>query len=100
MGVEAIVYTKFCRIKPNREFGDFKQLSIRDQAAKQWMGGDLAALESGEQQCKELVKHWLAWVKVQCCELPPAIRFDFFVARGATPGSAVVWTLEICSSGS
>lgn len=97
--VECFIYTKFCRIKENLEFGDFKQLFSKAEAAKQWMGGDLAALESGERQCCELTNHWLAWCQAQLAEMPPAIRFDYFVVRGAQAGQAAVWTLEICELG-
>jgi len=99
--VEAAIYTKFCRIKENLEFGDFEQSFVKDQAAKDWMDGDLAALEDGERQCRELSQHWLDWLHSQMCEMPPAIRFDFFVARhpGGEKGKAEVWTLEICELG-
>lgn len=98
--VEATIFTKFCSIKPNREFGDFKQLSNKEQAAKQWMSGDSAACEDGERQCLELTNHWLAWLRTQTLEVPPAIRFDYFVGRNASlPGKAMVWTLEICELG-
>mmetsp|Transcript_49572 Transcript_49572/g.118054 ORF Transcript_49572/g.118054 Transcript_49572/m.118054 type:complete len:734 (+) Transcript_49572:71-2272(+) len=97
--VECKIYTKFCRIKENLEFGDFEELFTKDDAARQWMGGDAAALDDGEKQCEEITKHWLAWVQAQLCELPPAIRFDFFIGRGKQPGKAQVWTLEICELG-
>lgn len=97
--VEAHIYTKFCRIKENNEFGDFKQIDSRTEAAKQWLGGDQRALENGEHQCKELTEHWLAWVKTQICEVPPALRFDYFVGRGKNAGEAVVWSFEICELG-
>lgn len=95
--VEKFIYTKFCCIKDNHEFGDFKQLASRADAAESWMGGDVAALEDGERQCLELVDHWLQWVLAQACEMPPAVRFDFFVGRRPdSAGKADVWTLEIC----
>mmetsp|Transcript_122120 Transcript_122120/g.353035 ORF Transcript_122120/g.353035 Transcript_122120/m.353035 type:complete len:722 (-) Transcript_122120:87-2252(-) len=97
--VETTIYTKFCKVKENLEFGDFHELFSKKEAAMQWMGGDMAAMESGERQCLELVDRWLCWVQAQICELPPAIRFDFFVGRGAKPGEAIVWTLEICELG-
>merc|ERR1711924_177980 len=98
--VEASIFTKFCTIKPNREFGDFQQCFTKEQAAKQWMGGDSAACDDGERQCLELTNHWLAWLRTQACELPPPIRFDFFVGRVTDqPGKATVWTLEICELG-
>lgn len=98
--VEANIYTKFCSIKPNREFGDFQQLSSKEQAATEWMKGDSAALEDGERQCLELTNHWLAWLRTQACEVPPAIRFDYFVGRTTgQAGKATVWTLEICELG-
>lgn len=98
--VEGMIYTKFCSLKPNNEFGDFKQLFDKAQAAKQWMGGDSAALADGERQCRELTSHWLHWVEAQCCEMPPAIRFDYFVSRvKGSAGKASVWTLEICELG-
>jgi len=97
--VEVGIYTKFLRIKQNQEFGDFKELFTGDKAADAWMGGDRAALEDGERQCREITDHWLHWVRAQICEVPPAVRFDFFVGRTAEPGKAVVWTLEICELG-
>lgn len=97
--VDTIIYTKFCKIKDNRGFGDFKSLFSHDEAAKQWMGGDSKALEDGERQCRKLCDHWMHWVRAQICEEPPAIRFDFFVGRGAKAGTAEVWTLEICELG-
>jgi len=98
--VESQIFTKFCKIKENREFGDFKQLFSKSEAAKAWMGGDHAALDDGERQCRELTNHWLAWAQAQLCEMPPAIRFDYFVGRSkAARGKAVVWTLEICELG-
>jgi len=97
---EYMIYTKFCRIKDNLEFGDFKQLSSRTEAAKQWVGGDVAALEDGEKQCKVITKHWLSWLRAQACEAPPAIRFDYFIGRKpGCAGQANVWTLEICELG-
>jgi len=97
--VEASIYTKFCSIKENLEFGDFQQSFDRAETARRWMGGDLAALEDGERRCRELTGHWLAWVRAQTCEVPPGIRFDYFVKRGSQPGTATVWTLEICELG-
>eukprot|EP00747_Dinoflagellata_sp_TGD_P167582 gnl/TRDRNA2_/TRDRNA2_192236_c0_seq1.p1 gnl/TRDRNA2_/TRDRNA2_192236_c0~~gnl/TRDRNA2_/TRDRNA2_192236_c0_seq1.p1 ORF type:complete len:609 (-),score=115.55 gnl/TRDRNA2_/TRDRNA2_192236_c0_seq1:36-1802(-) len=96
---EGLIYTKFCRIKENNEFGDFKQKFSRSEAAKDWFGGDQAALEDGEKKCIEVTKHWLNWVECQTCEPPPAIRFDYFLARTGQPGKAQVWTLEICELG-
>merc|ERR1712217_903702 len=82
------------------EFGDFHQLSTKEQAAKQWMGGNFAACDDGERQCLQLTNHWLAWLRTQACEVPPAIRFDFFVGRTPNqPRKATVWTLEICELG-
>ncbi|CAK0903201.1 unnamed protein product [Prorocentrum cordatum] len=98
--IESQIFTKFCKIKENREFGDFKQTFSKSQAAKDWMGGDHAAMDDGERQCRELTDHWLAWAQAQLCEMPPAIRFDYFVGRSsAGGGKAVVWTLEICELG-
>eukprot|EP00927_Polykrikos_kofoidii_P063977 TRINITY_DN5890_c0_g1_i1.p1 TRINITY_DN5890_c0_g1~~TRINITY_DN5890_c0_g1_i1.p1 ORF type:complete len:729 (-),score=159.13 TRINITY_DN5890_c0_g1_i1:97-2097(-) len=97
--VEATIYTKFARIKENQEFGDFAELHTRDEAAEKWMGGDHASLVDGERQCLEVTQHWLAWVKTQICELPPALRFDYFVGRTDKAGQAIVWTLEICELG-
>lgn len=97
--VEAHIYTKFCSIKENREFGDFKQLFDKKEAAKQWMDNDLQTCLDGERQCLELTNHWLAWLRMQACGLPTAIRFDYFVGRGPEKGKAVVWTLEICEMG-
>jgi len=98
--VEGLIYTKFCKIKDNNEFGEFKQLFSRVEAGKQWCGGDQAALEDGERQCRELTAHWMAWCQAQCCEMPPAIRFDYFVGRQpGVAGKADVWTLEICELG-
>lgn len=98
--IESQIFTKFCSIKENREFGDFKQFFSKSDAAKAWVGGDHAALDDGERQCRELTNHWLAWAQAQLCEMPPAIRFDYFVGRSkAARGKAVVWTLEICELG-
>lgn len=98
--VESTIYTKFCKIKDNLEFGDFHELFEQGEAAEQWCGGDLAALKDGERQCREIVDHWMVWVQSQLCGLPPAIRFDFFCGRDREqPGKAVVWTLEICELG-
>jgi len=97
--VQATIYTKFCKIKDNLEFGDFHELFEQEKAASAWCGGDLGALQDGERQCRAIVEHWMVWVQAQLCEVPPAIRFDFFMGRGEKPGSAVVWTLEICELG-
>lgn len=98
--IEGLIYTKFCKIKENLEFGDFKQLFSRTDAAKQWCGGDQAALDDGEQQCRELTALWITWCQGQLCEMPPAIRFDYFVGRvPGSAGKASVWTLEICELG-
>merc|ERR1719181_1806634 len=43
--VEGRIYTKFCKIKPNNEFGDFQQHFEPEPVAKEWMGGDRAALD-------------------------------------------------------
>jgi len=96
--IEGNIYTKFCKIKPNLEFGDFHELFNQKEAADSWMGGDFAALQDGERQCSEITDHWLAWVRAQTCEVPPAIRFDYFVGRNGQ-GKATVWTLEICELG-
>lgn len=97
--VEGRIYTKFCKIKPNNEFGDFQQEFDPAPVAKNWMDGDTAALEDGERQCREITAHWMAWVEAQICDVPPAIRFDYFIGRTGTKGKAVVWTLEICELG-
>jgi len=97
--VESAIYTKFCRIKENLEFGDFKELFDSKEAAKQWMGNDTLALQDGERQCREITDQWLVWVEAQLSEQPPAIRFDFFVGRTGIAGQAQVWTLEICELG-
>lgn len=97
--VENIIYTKFCKIKDNLEFGDFHELFSHEVAANQWMGGDSAALANGEQQCRKCIAHWMHWVWAQTSEVPPGIRFDFFIARGAKEGEASIWTLEICELG-
>lgn len=96
--VEAIIYTKFCRIKDNNEFGDFEELFSGQEAATNWMDGDLKALQDGTRQCEEITKHWLVWLEAQAAEMPRAIRFDYFVGRAAK-GKAFVWTLEICELG-
>mmetsp|Transcript_103018 Transcript_103018/g.183008 ORF Transcript_103018/g.183008 Transcript_103018/m.183008 type:complete len:685 (-) Transcript_103018:71-2125(-) len=97
--VEAIIYTKFCRIKENNEFGDFKESFNLADAARQWMGDDKAALEDGERQCRKITAHWMNWVHSQTCQTPPGIRFDYFVGRSGQPGKATVRTLEICELG-
>lgn len=96
--VEAVIYTKFCRIKDNSEFGDFEELFTSEEAAAKWMDGDLKALQDGDRQCREVTKHWLVWLEAQASEMPRAIRFDYFVGRAAK-GRAFVWTLEICELG-
>merc|ERR1712194_150980 len=45
--IEATVFTKFCSVKQNLEFGDFHQHFSKEEAAKQWMGNDIAALLDG-----------------------------------------------------
>jgi len=97
--IEGRIYTKFCKIKDNNEFGDFKQHFDQTTVANEWMGGDLAALEDGERQCREATKHWMAWIRAQICEVPPAVRFDYFIGRTAEKGKAFMWTLEICELG-
>mmetsp|Transcript_63435 Transcript_63435/g.137326 ORF Transcript_63435/g.137326 Transcript_63435/m.137326 type:complete len:691 (+) Transcript_63435:53-2125(+) len=98
--VEASIYTKFCRIKDNQEFGDFKELFDQGEAASSWMGGDLEALQDGERQAREITQHWMSWVQAQTCQMPPAIRYDYFIGRQAgKTGKAFVWTLEICELG-
>merc|ERR1719272_445275 len=97
--VEARVYTKFCKIKPNNEFGDFHQHFEPEIVAREWLDGDRATLDDGERQCHEVVDHWMTWVQAQICDIPPAIRFDFFIGRTPTKGKAVIWTLEICELG-
>jgi len=97
--VEGTIYTKFCRIKENMEFGDFKQQFSKAEAARHWMGGDVGALEDAERQCQELAGHWLDWIQAQSCEVPAAIRVDFFAVRTAKQGCTEVWTLELCELG-
>lgn len=97
--VEATIFTKFCKIKDNNEFGDFKESFDLKDAAKQWMAGDVAALEDGAQQCRQITEHWMNWVRAQTCQTPPGIRFDYFVGRAGPPGKATVRTLEICELG-
>jgi len=96
--VETTIFTKFCKIKPNNEFGDFKEAFTSAEAA-QWIGGDLATLQDGERQCREITAHWMNWVRMQTCQTPPGIRFDYFVGRTNEPGKAIVRTLEICELG-
>ncbi|CAE7941554.1 unnamed protein product [Symbiodinium necroappetens] len=96
--VEATIYTKFCKIKPNNEFGDFKEHFTLEEAAE-WMGGDVATLKDGERQCREITAHWMDWVSMQTSQTPPGIRFDYFVGRTGEPGKAKVRTLEICELG-
>eukprot|EP00747_Dinoflagellata_sp_TGD_P164638 gnl/TRDRNA2_/TRDRNA2_184849_c0_seq1.p1 gnl/TRDRNA2_/TRDRNA2_184849_c0~~gnl/TRDRNA2_/TRDRNA2_184849_c0_seq1.p1 ORF type:complete len:548 (-),score=89.01 gnl/TRDRNA2_/TRDRNA2_184849_c0_seq1:11-1654(-) len=96
--IEAMIYTKFLRVKENNEFGDFEEIFERDEAARRWMGNDVAALQDGECKCQQLTSHWLDWILAQTCEPPPAIRFDYFVKSGPA-GQANVWTLEICELG-
>lgn len=93
------IYTKFCSIKTNQEFGDFKQLFSGSEVTSQWMHGDSAAMADADRQCRNLTAHWLAWARAQSCEIPPGLRFDYFVKRGPQPGRATVWTLEICELG-
>eukprot|EP00933_Yihiella_yeosuensis_P039328 TRINITY_DN3329_c2_g1_i2.p1 TRINITY_DN3329_c2_g1~~TRINITY_DN3329_c2_g1_i2.p1 ORF type:complete len:551 (+),score=79.00 TRINITY_DN3329_c2_g1_i2:78-1655(+) len=95
---EGLIFTKFCRVKANNEFGDFEQLFSQEEAAKQWMEGDQEALQDALTQCYAVSQLWLEWLKPQVCEMPPAIRFDYFVGR-SSPGKAYVWTLEICELG-
>mmetsp|Transcript_65674 Transcript_65674/g.182756 ORF Transcript_65674/g.182756 Transcript_65674/m.182756 type:complete len:794 (+) Transcript_65674:58-2439(+) len=98
--VESTIYTKFCKIKANREFGDFQESLSQDEAAGLWMGGDRKALEDGDRQAREITNHWLVWVRTQVCDVPPAIRFDYFIGRRpGQKGKAFVWTLEICELG-
>eukprot|EP00930_Biecheleria_cincta_P082317 TRINITY_DN72071_c0_g1_i1.p1 TRINITY_DN72071_c0_g1~~TRINITY_DN72071_c0_g1_i1.p1 ORF type:complete len:677 (+),score=100.70 TRINITY_DN72071_c0_g1_i1:102-2132(+) len=97
--VEATIFTKFCKIKDNNEFGDFQESFDLPDAARQWMGGDVAALEDGARQCRQITDHWMNWVLAQTCRTPPGIRFDYFVGRASSPGKAVVRTLEICELG-
>eukprot|EP00931_Biecheleriopsis_adriatica_P085988 TRINITY_DN60730_c0_g1_i1.p1 TRINITY_DN60730_c0_g1~~TRINITY_DN60730_c0_g1_i1.p1 ORF type:complete len:710 (+),score=149.41 TRINITY_DN60730_c0_g1_i1:50-2131(+) len=98
--VASVIFTKFCRIKENNEFGDFHETLELEDAAKQWMGNDVAALRDGERQCRELCGHWMDWVRTQCCQTPPGVRFDYFVGRDPKqPGKAKVHTLEICELG-
>jgi len=97
--VEGKVYTKFCKIKANNEFGDFHQHFDSEPVCREWMGGDREALDDGERQCREAVDHWMDWVAAQICDTPPAIRFDFFIGRTPEKGKAVIWTLEICELG-
>merc|ERR1712137_446127 len=68
------VYTKFCSVKENQEFGDFHQYFEAEQAAKAWMGGDMESFADAARQCNELTEHWLEWLRAQSCELPPAVR--------------------------
>jgi len=97
--VETRIYTKFCKIKENNEFGDFHEVFTQEEAVN-WMDGDMAALRDGERQCEKVTAHWLSWVRSQVCDMPPAIRFDYFVGRKpGKRGEAVVWTLEICELG-
>jgi len=93
------IYTKFCKIKDNLEFGDFEEKFTQEEASRAWMDGDQAALAEGERQCSQISMHWIEWIRTQLCDLPPAIRFDYFVGRGSKPGEAFVWTLEICELG-
>jgi len=97
--VEGRIYTKFCKIKPNNEFGDFQQHFDPEPVAAAWMDGDRAALDDGERQCREITEHWMNWVQAQTCDIPPGIRFDYFIGRTPEKGKAVVWTLEICELG-
>eukprot|EP00933_Yihiella_yeosuensis_P069507 TRINITY_DN7612_c0_g1_i1.p1 TRINITY_DN7612_c0_g1~~TRINITY_DN7612_c0_g1_i1.p1 ORF type:complete len:498 (-),score=111.30 TRINITY_DN7612_c0_g1_i1:224-1717(-) len=97
--VEATIFTKFCKIKENLEFGDFKESFVLEDAARMWMSNDVEALKDGQRKGTELGKNWLDFLQAQTCEMLPAIRFDFFVKRTPQGGTAEVWTLEICELG-
>merc|ERR1712187_118818 len=97
--IEASIFTKFCKIKDNLEFGEFQQTFNKKEAASDWMDGDTASLDDGIRQCTEITHHWLEWIQAQTCQTPSAVRFDYFVGRTKEAGRAVVWTLEICELG-
>lgn len=96
--VEEMHYTRFERIDDAQCFKDFKEES-RDGCLRDWFRGDEKALSHAEEQCQELVPIWMAWLRAQTCETPPAVRFDFFVRRQPKGGSCQVWTAEICEVG-
>ena len=94
--IEGMIHTKF--EKYDGEFTGFKLCNTSEEAADKWMDGDYAAIQSASEQCRTLTDHWMVWVQVQSCEMPAAIRFDYMVKRSG-PGTANVWTLEICELG-
>jgi len=98
--IEDIVFANLCENQDEKqEHGDDYQFLSQDKAAEKWMDADIAALEDGVRQCRELTGHWLAWCRAQLCEMPVALRFDYSLKRTGAGGKSVVWTLGMCELG-
>lgn len=90
--------------KMNAETGRFEgfQDLTRDEAVSNWFDNDESLLSNAEKTMDELVQRWLLWLKCECAETQPVIRFDFFVGLRDSPDGGVcscVHTGEITELG-
>jgi hypothetical protein len=90
-------YTKPGRGNPETgRFEGFQDLP-REEAIKQWFDNDEKLLDHAERAMDGLVQRWLLWVRCECSQPQPVIRFDFFV--GVEDGKSVIHTGEITELG-
>ncbi|CAD7955058.1 unnamed protein product [Amoebophrya sp. A25] len=77
------MFTRFDKVKPNHEFGEFNYLQRKD--VLDLMGDDKEALEAGIELAKTTGRELLDWLRIESLEdIIPAIRFDFFVGYDPT----------------
>ena len=91
------VYTNFAWVDADGYMLEFV-VKGREDAVRDWMSGDDAAMAQAERKAAKLVTAWLAWFRTQSVESLPGVRMDILIKR-VGPGAAEVFTLELTELG-
>jgi hypothetical protein len=91
------VYTNFAWVDADGYMREFV-VKGREDAVRDWMSGDDAAMAQAERKAAKLVTAWLAWFRTQSVESLPGVRMDILIKR-VGPGAAEVFTLELTELG-
>ncbi|KAK3258596.1 hypothetical protein CYMTET_32377 [Cymbomonas tetramitiformis] len=75
-----IIYTKFSTTNHEGRFESFQRFE-REPVVKQWFRGSYKAVTQAELRIRDQTNRWLAWLRTECPELPPVVRFDYFVRQ-------------------
>lgn len=94
--VETIVYTCY-ESKQDGHFSSFNRFG-REDALKKTFASDDAALRDAEAQALELIGNLQVFLRGECAEMPPVLRFDVLAHREG-PGKASVMIGEITELG-